>query len=151
MIPDRSWLRALVPVAFAVGACATAACLFWGSAYPGSQRKSEPFRLSRGPERAYFTFDIPSLVAAPPSVERRVRCRVHGSEIKTILVPVEYGLPLVDDRRAAYLAAAEASFPHCDDAIWGGCIVQSNNEDLKEVCEGCNVARDRWLQRRPRK
>jgi hypothetical protein len=67
-----------------------------------------------------------------------------------MLVRVEYGLRIDDGRSEAYWTAKEALFPHCDDAIWGGCMPGSD-EELKEVCQECNAARDKWLHEHPPK
>jgi hypothetical protein len=137
------WHRTLVPTVFALGVCLLISSPFLVSA---RHRPTIPetFPVSNAPDRAPFSFHVPSLEPSPAVAERKVRCRVHGAEIKSILVRVEYGLRIGDDRLVAYLTAEEASFPHCDDAIWGGCM-GGPDEDFKEVCQECNAARDKWL------
>jgi hypothetical protein len=144
MTPDRTWFPSLISITFLLGVGASAACVLLGSSFRDQPRTSKSFSLSKPPGRAPFAHHLPSLEAGPAVAERGLRCRVHGKELKSVLVPVEYGLQFLDDRRATYLTAANASLPHCDDAIRGGCIV-GNKEDLKEVCQECNAARDKWL------
>jgi hypothetical protein len=143
------WHRTLVPTIFALGVCLLVSSPFFVSARHGPTIP-ESFPISNAPVRIPFSYYIPPLEACPAVAERRVRCRVHEAEIKSMLVRVEYGHPICDDRVAAYLTAEEASFPHCDDAISGGCM-GGPNEDLKEVCQKCNAARDKWLHEHPPK
>jgi hypothetical protein len=146
MIAYRTSLRVLIPTAFVLGVGTAAACLYVRSSFRDGPRISESFALSNAPDRARIAFRLPSLEARPTVAKRMVRCRVHRAELKSMLVGIEHGFRLHDDRHDAYLTAREASFPHCDDAIWGGCVGGTNEEDLKEVCQECNAARDMWLR-----
>ena len=144
------WHPTLVPTMFGLGVCLLVSSLFFVSARHGPSIP-QSFPVSNAPDRPPFSYHIPSLEPRPAVAERSVRCRVHGAELKSMLVCIEYGLPICDDRLEAYLTAEEASYPHCDDAIWGGCMVGTDKEDLKEVCQKCNAARDKWLHEHPPK
>lgn len=147
MICHRPWLRILVPTGFALGLCTSALCLALGSPLGHRRTISAPLHVSETPDKPHLAYTLPFVELMTPVVERKVRCRIHRSEMKSVLVGVEYGLRILDDQREAYMTAKEASFPHCNDAIWVGCMPQSNNEDFKDVCPECNAARDRWLLR----
>jgi hypothetical protein len=147
MIPHRLGLRPLIPTAFALGLCTSAMCLALGSPLGHRRTISPPLHVSETPDRLRLFYGVPSIEFNMPVIEQKVRCRIHGSEIKSVLVGVDHGIPVVENQPEAYLAARETSFPHCDDAIWVGCMPQSSNENFKEVCQECNAARDRWLRR----
>jgi hypothetical protein len=153
MFRHFSTQRSLIPTAFTFGVCSLVSCLLlmYGIHKQEAKLGAAATPLTMGGPR--FTHAVPALAFSPSVGERPARparCRIHGAEMKSVLVPVRYGLPVYDDHLMEYGRVHNASFPHCDDALYGGCF-PANEEDFTDVCQECNAARDKWLHEHPRK
>lgn len=76
------------------------------------------------------------------------QCNVHGSELDSTVVSVEYLKRPAKAHARAYLAAHEALFPNCDDPLHHKNVDSSTRRPLlvqRPVCFQCNFARDEWL------
>jgi hypothetical protein len=149
MIPYRPWSRAVIPAAFGLGVYTSVSCLFFVCSFRNSPRKLVHFAGLSASDGPHLGPRVAALEVSPSVAERTARCRIHGTAMKSVLVPVKYGLPPLNERLIAYLTAEKDPFPHNDDPIEGGCFVQSIQEELKDVCQECNAARDRWLRGHP--
>jgi len=76
-------------------------------------------------------------------------CPLHRIEMRTAVVPIQYGLPMFDAR---YEKAKQKNFPNANDGrALGGCMVGPESEREAKVffCPRCNQARAAWLKKRP--
>ena len=94
-----------------------------------------------------FHFPAPDsmLELTPSPGEQPARCPVHGREMKGVHVTFRGGKPKLDERRLEYSEIASMWFPNCDDDEEGGCLT-GDGVIIKDVCQDCNAARDKWLQ-----
>ncbi len=151
MTQYSTFLRSLIPTAFALGICGAVAPMLGLSVSRQRQSISSQLLASSAPAPPGFRFGLKAMEESPPASTSQVRCTVHRIIMKAELVPVHWGLPGGNENSFEYLIAKRRSFPHCDDPIYGGCLGDSTNEEFKDVCEECNDARYRWLHGHPSK
>ena len=70
------------------------------------------------------------------------RCKVHGTILRLMEVPVRYGLQPPDEE----LWAARAKlFPNSKRYVLGGCMVGAIGDDYEDlVCDECRKAENAW-------
>ncbi len=137
--------RSLIPIAFALGVCASVAPMLGLGVSRQRQSTSWQLLASSALEPPGFRFGLLAIEESPPGSMSPARCTIHRTIMKAELVPVRWGLPGANESLFEYLLAKKRSFPYCDDPIDGGCLGGSINEDFKDVCQDCNKARDQWL------
>ncbi|GAA5162135.1 hypothetical protein GCM10025770_12510 [Viridibacterium curvum] len=72
-------------------------------------------------------------------------CHVHGSELKSELVPVLYGTHQLTGK---YIDTMESLFPHANSVFLGPCWHESPTERKVFFCELCREAREKWEAQR---
>jgi hypothetical protein len=141
-------VRSLIPATLAFGFCNLLVAISLFSVPRPGQSLSMHLPATSTPDSFRLSFLLSAVEQSPPEAITPARCRIHGTTMKAELVPVRYGLPLASESFLEHERAADVSFPHCDDPIEGGCVVDWHNVDFKDVCRECNAARDDWLHDR---
>jgi hypothetical protein len=59
-------------------------------------------------------------------------------------VPIVYGLVRLNAWGKALEAATTNNFPHAEEAVLGGCIVDTPIQAIIYICPNCQAARQRW-------
>jgi hypothetical protein len=67
-------------------------------------------------------------------------CEVHRRKMKRIEAPISYGMPVVPYSIHDF----KTRFPHFQDYIEGGCIVQDKKTDWIYICPDCQREYARW-------
>jgi hypothetical protein len=68
-------------------------------------------------------------------------CEVHGVALRTDTVPIVYGLVRSSP---ATIKAREASFPHAETEVLGGCVVREDQFAQVKYCPECHKAKAQW-------
>ena len=77
------------------------------------------------------------------------KCEVHGSQMTKTSVPIAYGLIRLNAWGKALHTASSNSFPHAEDSVLGGCIVDTPTQAVIYVCPQCQTARQKWESEHP--
>lgn len=91
-----------------------------------------------------------TVIVVWPRPRQIARCPFHGVTMEKRDVPIRYGLFRYPPQERDYMHVRESSFPFCDDAAMGGCVVrpQSPTSVTVRVCPACNAARTAWRSAR---
>jgi hypothetical protein len=85
-----------------------------------------------------------------PVLDARVRgvtrCEVHDRSLREDVVPIRYGLGLVD--RGSY-EVRKGRFPHATSSHGGGCVVGESREARVLYCPDCREAEREWTREPP--
>src|SRR5437879_721996 len=77
-------------------------------------------------------------------------CEVHRSQMTKKVVQIRYGLFRLNSWGLALQAASTNAFPHAEEEVLGGCIVESPTQATIYVCSQCQLARQRWESEHPK-
>jgi hypothetical protein len=80
-------------------------------------------------------------------VERN--CPVHGEVMSVELVPIAWGLIVMNRQTAFFWHVMEHEFPNARTLAFGGCMVGPQRQAETYVCAKCVRARERWLVEHP--
>jgi hypothetical protein len=75
-------------------------------------------------------------------------CELHSGEMTRTNVPIVYGLVRLNDYGRARQVASTNTFPHADDCVLGGCIVDTPTQAVIYVCSDCQKALQKWEKER---
>jgi hypothetical protein len=64
-------------------------------------------------------------------------------------VPIDYGLYRLNKWGEALFAASSNNFPHAQNKVEGGCIVDTPTEATIYICSQCQQARQQWESEHP--
>ena len=71
-------------------------------------------------------------------------CAVHGLRMTKTVVPIAYGLIVLDKTNRARWAASTNAFPNAQDWVAGGCCPGPARKALIYTCPECKKLRARW-------
>ena len=71
-------------------------------------------------------------------------CQVHGEQMTKTNVPIVYGLFCLSEWGKDLQAAGTNGFPHADEEVLGGCILNAPTRATIYVCSRCQRARRQW-------
>jgi hypothetical protein len=77
-------------------------------------------------------------------------CELHHVQMVKATVPIEYGLIHLSDYGLALHAASQATFPHAQDSVSGGCCIESRSQAVIYHCRECRKAKRTWMVNHPR-
>jgi len=71
-------------------------------------------------------------------------CEIHHVQMVKKKVPIAYGLFSATPFSLAYHAASTNSFPHAEDVVGGGCVVDTTKWAIIYSCPECERIRHQW-------
>lgn len=91
-------------------------------------------------------FALPGCSAHRADYTKRqsVVCELHHTSMTKTNVPVVYGLVRLNAWGRALEAATTNNFPHAEEVVLGGCIVDTPTQAIIYICLNCQAARQRW-------
>jgi hypothetical protein len=81
---------------------------------------------------------------------RSDRCEVHGTKMTRASVPIEYGLVRLNEWGKQLQTASTNSFPHAQESVLAGCIVENATQAVIYACPTCQEARKKWEAEHPK-
>jgi hypothetical protein len=78
------------------------------------------------------------------------RCEVHGIKTTKTRVPIEYGLVRLNEWGKQKQIASTYSFPHAQESLLAGCVVENATGAVIYACSACQEARRKWELEHPK-
>lgn len=115
--------------------------IFWSAKY------IEIFALEGEPDKEFHIslgpHECPDSVKRLPTREKRKVhfCSLHRVKLQLSIVPIEYGLVVLDDRDAS------TNFPHSSWVYYGGCVIDCYEKAEVLYCPKCRKAELEWQRK----
>jgi hypothetical protein len=94
----------------------------------------------------WLTLGITGCDKSHTDLTKRVssKCELHGIQMAKTNVPIVYGLIRLNEYGRARQVLSTNSFPHAEECVLGGCILDTPTQAVIYVCSDCQRALHKW-------